>query len=80
MIRCFTLTEKWMKSSNFKPSFLNQQTIDQGKFSQLKMLKKHISTVNENNFNRFQNDLIAAEKCQRKKWLLINEIRNSKKT
>ena len=76
---CFTLTEKWMKSSDFKPSFLNQQTIDQGKFSKLKMLKKHISTVNENNFNRFQNDLIAAEKCQRKKWLLINEIRNSKK-
>ena len=43
-------------------------------------LKNQFSISNDNDFNRFHRNLIEAAEIDRKKWMLINEVRNSEKT
>ena len=42
-------------------------------------LKNKFSISNDKDFNRFLRNLIEAAENDRKKWMLINEIRNSEK-
>ena len=41
-------------------------------------LKNQFSISIDNDFNRFHRNLIEAAEKDRKKWMLINEVRNSK--
>ena len=43
-------------------------------------IRNQFSISNDNNFNRFHRNLIEAAESDRKKWMLINEVRNSEKT
>ena len=76
----FTLTDKGLtrKSRQLmvdRDRFLNDK--DYGNFFDL---KNQFSISNDNDFKRFHRNLIEAAESDRKKWILINEVRNSEKT
>ena len=43
-------------------------------------LKNQFSIFNDKDFNSIHRHLIEAAESDRKKWMLINEVRNSEKT
>ena len=73
----FTLTDKWLtrKSRQLmvdRDGFLNDKD-----YENFFNLKNRFSISNDNDSNRFHRNLIEAAESDRKKWMLINEVRNS---
>ena len=58
-----------------RANFLNHEN-----FKQIFSCRENSSTSFSEDYKKFYQNLIEAAKSDRKKWLLINEIRNPKKT
>ena len=73
------LTDKWLTRKS------RQLMVDRDRFLNAKDyesffdLNNQFSISNDNDFNRYHRNLIEAAENDRKKWMLINEVRNSEK-
>ena len=75
----FTLTDKWLTRKSRELMVDRDRFLNDKDCENFFDLKNQFSISNDHNFNRFHRNLIEAAKSD-KKWMLINEVRNSEKT
>ena len=76
----FTLTDKWLTRKSRQLMVDRDRFLNDKDYEHFFDLKNQFSISNDNDFNRFHRNFIEAAKSDRKKWMLINEVRNSEKT
>ena len=76
----FTLTDKWLTRKSRQLMVDRDRFLNDKDYEHFFDLKNQFSISNDNDFNRFHRNLIEAAESDRKKWMLMNEVRNSEKT
>ena len=76
----FTLTDKWLTRKSRQLMVDRDRFLNDKDYENFIDLKNQFRINNDNNFNRFHRNHIEAAESDRKKWMLINEVRNSEKT
>ena len=76
----FSLSEKWISNTTRQVMINRENFLNDENFKQFFSCRKNSSTSSfSEDYKKFYQNLIEAAESDRKKWLLINEIRNSKK-
>ena len=73
----FTLTDKCLTRKSIQLMVDRDRFFNDKDYENFFDLKNQFSISKDKDFNRFHRNLIEAAKSDRKKWMPINEVRNS---
>ena len=73
----FTLTDKWLTKKSRQLMVDRDRFLNDKDYENFFDLKNQFSISNDNDLNRFHRNFIEAPESDRKKWMRINEVRNS---
>ena len=76
----FSLAKRFISKNTRNKNLLREQYLNSESFHEFFKLKAEVCADYEKNFEKFHNQLIESSTSERKKWNLINEVRNSVKT
>ena len=74
------LSEKWISKTTRQLMINREKFLNDENFKQFFSCHENPSNSFSEDYKKFHQNLIEAAESDRKEWLLINEIRNSKKT
>ena len=76
----FSLAKRFISKNTRNKNLLREQYLNSESFHEFFKLKAEVCAGYEKDFEKFHNQLIESSTSERKKWNLINEVRNSVKT